>query len=81
MVAAGRHAVAELFPRDPARSPYDVPQRRLFAGVFHGVRPSTTLGYDISPGWTRQASGPRCSRRWPSTRRACASRSTRPSSG
>ncbi|WP_425569607.1 styrene monooxygenase/indole monooxygenase family protein [Pseudonocardia yuanmonensis] len=26
-----------LFPRDPARSPHARPQRRLCAGLFHGV--------------------------------------------
>lgn len=50
VVAAGRRSVAELFPRDPARSPYDSPQRTLFAGVFHGVRPSTTFSYNVIPG-------------------------------
>jgi len=50
VVAAGRRSVAELFPRDPTRSPYDSPQRRLLAGVFQGVRPSTAFGYNISPG-------------------------------
>ncbi|WP_171074102.1 styrene monooxygenase/indole monooxygenase family protein [Nonomuraea basaltis] len=49
VVAAGRRSVAELFPRDAGRSPYDSPQRRLFAGLFHGIRPSTTFAYNISP--------------------------------
>ncbi|MDP4509765.1 styrene monooxygenase/indole monooxygenase family protein [Nonomuraea turcica] len=49
VVAAGRRSVAELFPRDPGRSPYGEPQRRLFAGVFHGVRAGTTLSSAISP--------------------------------
>ncbi|MGN9837992.1 styrene monooxygenase/indole monooxygenase family protein [Nonomuraea sp. H19] len=51
VVAAGRRSVAELFPRDAARSPYDNPQRRLFAGLFHGVRPSTTFGYNVMSGY------------------------------
>lgn len=40
VVATGRRAVGELFPRDPARSPYDGPRRRLCAGLFRGIAPS-----------------------------------------
>ncbi|WP_062205268.1 styrene monooxygenase/indole monooxygenase family protein [Streptomyces sp. NBRC 109706] len=38
VVAVGRQASA-LFPRDPARSPYEGPQRVLTAGLFRGIAP------------------------------------------
>ncbi|MCW2878128.1 MAG: hypothetical protein JWQ95_2228 [Sphaerisporangium sp.] len=61
VVAAGRRSVAELFPRDGHRSPYDRPQRSLLAGLYTGIRPAD-FGYNVSPGcgevfqmpmWTR----------------------------
>jgi glycine/D-amino acid oxidase-like deaminating enzyme len=38
VVAAGRGALTEMFPRDPDRSPYDTAPRHLAGGLFHGVR-------------------------------------------
>ncbi|MEE1757285.1 styrene monooxygenase/indole monooxygenase family protein [Streptomyces sp. SP18CS02] len=40
VVATGRRAFGELFPRDAARSPYSEPQRLLAAGLFRGIAPS-----------------------------------------
>ncbi len=52
VVASGGRSIAELFPRDPGRSPYTAPQRRICAGLFHGVGPADRPGvdYHISPG-------------------------------
>ncbi|MFE2725113.1 styrene monooxygenase/indole monooxygenase family protein [Kitasatospora sp. NPDC059327] len=44
VVAAGRGALTEVFPRDPARSPYLSAPRRLAGGLFHGVRPPEPAG-------------------------------------
>jgi 2-polyprenyl-6-methoxyphenol hydroxylase-like FAD-dependent oxidoreductase len=51
-VASGRASLTELFPRIPERSPYTAPQRRLFGGLFRGVRFPEPLGlsYNVSPG-------------------------------
>lgn len=52
VVASGRGSLTEMFPRDPARSLYTHPQRRL-TGVFcRGVDFPEPLGviYTISPG-------------------------------
>lgn len=40
VVATGRRAFSEIFPTDPARSPYSSPQRLLCAGLFRGIAPS-----------------------------------------
>lgn len=64
VVAVGRRSLAELFPRDPARSPYDRPQRLVCVGLYTGIALPEPLGvsYNISPGcgeiiqlpiWTR----------------------------
>ncbi|UBU15713.1 styrene monooxygenase/indole monooxygenase family protein [Nonomuraea gerenzanensis] len=50
VVAAGRRSVAELFPRDPALSPYERPQRLLAAGLFRGFHPSNAFMFNISGG-------------------------------
>jgi 2-polyprenyl-6-methoxyphenol hydroxylase-like FAD-dependent oxidoreductase len=52
VVATGRAGLAAMFPRLPERSPYAEPQRRIFAGLFRGVRfPSPfTMGFNIVPG-------------------------------
>lgn len=39
LVAAGRGELAELFPCDPAESPYDAPQRRLAGMYVTGIGP------------------------------------------
>ena len=51
-VASGRDSVEELFPRDPARSPYTAPQRVLCAGLFRGIGFPSPVGLSInlSPG-------------------------------
>lgn len=48
VVAAGRESVAELFPRDPSRSPYDAPQRRICGFIADGVGPADPFGVDIT---------------------------------
>ncbi|MFI6926770.1 styrene monooxygenase/indole monooxygenase family protein [Nonomuraea spiralis] len=50
VVATGRRSVSELFPRDPAWSPYEAPQRVLAAGLFRGFDPGPAFGFNISPG-------------------------------
>jgi 2-polyprenyl-6-methoxyphenol hydroxylase-like FAD-dependent oxidoreductase len=52
VVASGGRSVAELFPRDPARSPYTTPQRVLTVGFYHGVAPMPERGmhYQLCPG-------------------------------
>lgn len=52
VVASGARTATTLFPRDPARSPYRVPQRRLCAGFFHGIAPTEPLGlhFQLCPG-------------------------------
>ena len=52
VVVAGGRESGGLFPRDPARSPYDVPQRLLCAGTFRGIAFPDPLGlsFNISPG-------------------------------
>jgi styrene monooxygenase A-like protein len=52
VVAAGRVGLGDLFPRLAARSPYAAPQRRIFAGLFRGIRhPSPfKMGFNIIPG-------------------------------
>ena len=43
---------SDLFPRDPARSPYAVPRRRIAAGLYRGIRYADPEGliYAIAPG-------------------------------
>ncbi|HEY0165621.1 MAG TPA: styrene monooxygenase/indole monooxygenase family protein [Jatrophihabitans sp.] len=48
VVAAGRGAVTEVFPRDPARSPYDSAPRSLLGGLFTGVRPPEPAGMTMN---------------------------------
>ncbi len=52
VVATGRDGLTGLFPRVAARSPYTEPQRRLFAGLFRGIRlpQPFTMGFNIAPG-------------------------------
>ncbi|NUR92631.1 MAG: hypothetical protein HOY71_51890 [Nonomuraea sp.] len=50
VVAAGRRSVAELFPRDPSRSPYGGPQRKLLAGLYTGVDFGKTFSFNVSFG-------------------------------
>lgn len=52
VVATGRAGLAAMFPRLPERSPYEAPQRRIFAGLFRGVRLPRpfVMGFNIAPG-------------------------------
>lgn len=51
VVATGARALTALFPRLPDRSPYEVPQRLLMAGLFHGIEQTNPVGlsFNISP--------------------------------
>lgn len=64
VVAVGRRSLTDLFPHDPARSPYQEPQRTVCAGLYTGLALPDPIGlsYNISPGvgeifqmpmWTR----------------------------
>jgi hypothetical protein len=52
VVASGRGSLTEMFPRQPERSPYTAPQRRLMSGLFRGVAFPEPMGvaFNISPG-------------------------------
>lgn len=52
VVASGRGSLTEMFPRDPARSPYTHPQRLLTGAFYRGLDFPDPLGviYTISPG-------------------------------
>jgi hypothetical protein len=52
VVASPDNGFADLFPRDPALSPYDCPQRYWLTGLFEGVRLSTIPGasFSVVPG-------------------------------
>jgi hypothetical protein len=52
VIASGRGRLSDMFPRMAERSPYAEPQRKLFAGLFHGISPSEAadLAFCISPG-------------------------------
>lgn len=47
VVAAGRGKLATLFPRLPPYSPFDHPQRLIFAGLFRGISDPLRRGIDI----------------------------------
>jgi hypothetical protein len=52
VVVAGRSALAGVFERIPAWSPYDRPQRQLLAALFHGIQRTNPVGatLSVSPG-------------------------------
>jgi 2-polyprenyl-6-methoxyphenol hydroxylase-like FAD-dependent oxidoreductase len=52
VVATGRGELGNVFARIPERSPYTTPQRRLFAGLFRGLRFPGEIGlaFRIVPG-------------------------------
>jgi hypothetical protein len=52
VVASGRGGLIDMFPRDPARSPYEQPQRLLMGAFYRGLDFPDPLGviYSISPG-------------------------------
>jgi 2-polyprenyl-6-methoxyphenol hydroxylase-like FAD-dependent oxidoreductase len=47
VVANGDRSVRELFPVDPARSPYSTPQRILCSGFYHGIEEDVPHALDI----------------------------------
>ncbi|MCP3804859.1 monooxygenase [Allokutzneria sp. A3M-2-11 16] len=47
VVAAGRTALTEVFPRDPERSPYLAPRRHLVGGLYHGIEPPEPAGMSM----------------------------------
>jgi 2-polyprenyl-6-methoxyphenol hydroxylase-like FAD-dependent oxidoreductase len=47
VVSTGGRSMAELFPRDPARSTLTEPKRRLLGAVLRGVRCREPFGHDI----------------------------------
>ncbi|NBE51222.1 styrene monooxygenase/indole monooxygenase family protein [Streptomyces boluensis] len=54
LVAVGKGELASLFDRDPARSPYNRPQRALAVSYVHGLDPDPsgagTVRYHLVPG-------------------------------
>lgn len=56
LVAAGKGEITSLFDRDPARSPYDAPQRALALAYVHGMAPrpehpqTAAVRFNIVPG-------------------------------
>jgi 2-polyprenyl-6-methoxyphenol hydroxylase-like FAD-dependent oxidoreductase len=52
VVATGRNGLCGLFPRDPQRSEFAEPQRRLTAGFYHGIAPSdpSWVQFQLVPG-------------------------------
>lgn len=48
IAAAGRGALKDLFPRDPAHSPFTEPPRELLGGLFHGVQPPDPPGMTMN---------------------------------
>src|SRR5262245_54792058 len=52
VVCSGRGALAGMFPKRPEKSPYDRPQRRLCAGLYHGIARPDPVGVtlSVSPG-------------------------------
>ena len=52
VVAVGRRSASDLFRVRPDRSPYDRPQRVLFAGIFEGLAlpEPRGLSFNIAPG-------------------------------
>lgn len=52
VVAAGKSELAELFERDPARSPFDHPMRALALTYVHGMTPRpefSTVAFNLGP--------------------------------
>ena len=47
VIAAGRGSLTSIFARRPERSPYEVPQRRLSAGIYHGIEYSEPKGVGV----------------------------------
>jgi 2-polyprenyl-6-methoxyphenol hydroxylase-like FAD-dependent oxidoreductase len=69
VVAVGRGSIGGMFRRRPEKSPYDRPQRRLCAGLYHGVARSEPVGvsFCISPGHGELLELPLLTREGPAT--------------
>jgi 2-polyprenyl-6-methoxyphenol hydroxylase-like FAD-dependent oxidoreductase len=69
VVAVGRGSMPALFARRADKSPYDRPQRRLCAALYHGVLPEDPRGvsFCISPGNGELLELPMLSREGPAT--------------
>jgi 2-polyprenyl-6-methoxyphenol hydroxylase-like FAD-dependent oxidoreductase len=52
VVATGRNGLSSLFPRDPRRSQFSEPQRRMTAAFYHGMAPSdpSWVHFQLIPG-------------------------------
>lgn len=48
IVAAGKGQISSMFPKRADKSPYEVPQRRLCVGLFHGVSYPEPKGLSLS---------------------------------
>lgn len=48
IVAAGRGELRDVFPRDPARSPYEAAPRILAGGLFHGIAAPEPAGMTMN---------------------------------
>ncbi|MGY0499420.1 styrene monooxygenase/indole monooxygenase family protein [Nocardia sp. FBN12] len=48
IVAAGRGELRDVFPRDPARSPFRTAPRVLAGGLFHGIAPPEPPGMTMN---------------------------------
>jgi 2-polyprenyl-6-methoxyphenol hydroxylase-like FAD-dependent oxidoreductase len=51
VVSSGRDALGQLFAYRPEHTPFTEPQRRLFVGLYHGIKhPDPMLTLSVSPG-------------------------------
>jgi 2-polyprenyl-6-methoxyphenol hydroxylase-like FAD-dependent oxidoreductase len=69
VVAVGRGSIGGMFRRRPEKSPYDRPQRRLVAGLYHGIAPTEPRGvsFCIAPGHGELLELPLLTREGPAT--------------
>ena len=69
VVAVGRGSIGAMFKRRPEKSPYDRPQRRLCAALYHGVQRPDPVGVSlcISPGHGELLELPLLTREGPAT--------------
>lgn len=69
VVAVGRGSIGGMFKRRPEKSPYDRPQRRLCAGLYHGIARTepTGVSFCIAPGHGELLELPLLTREGPAT--------------
>jgi 2-polyprenyl-6-methoxyphenol hydroxylase-like FAD-dependent oxidoreductase len=69
VVAVGRGSIGGLFKRRPEKSPYDRPQRRLCAALYHGITRTepTGVSFCIAPGHGELLELPLLTREGPAT--------------